>query len=62
MTGLSSKIFYFFAAMFAFFGVVFLLIPFIGLPLLGLGWFSYAAATRLRREARAQAVRRQLGG
>lgn len=45
-----------------FFGLIFILVPFVSLPLFGIGWLLYMAAQRARREARAQSVRRQLGG
>lgn len=58
----SVNMLYGFAALFGLMGVFLLIVPFVGIPLLGVGWLCHAAATKLKREARAQAVRRQLGG
>ena len=50
------------AGAFAFFGVIFLLIPIIGVPLLLIGYVCFLAAGVARRQARKHEMRRQQGG
>lgn len=53
---------YVFTGFFAFFGVIFLLIPIIGVPLLVIGYIFFLAAGVARRQARKHEMRRQQGG
>lgn len=55
-------VFYCFAVFFSFLGLLFIWIPFIGLPILGIGYCSYLIAGIAKRKARELEVRRQLGG
>ena len=57
-----AAVFYGLTVLFGLFGVVFLLVPIIGVPLLALSFLSYNLAGIARRKARELDVRRQQGG
>ncbi len=54
--------FYCSAVFFSFLGLLFIWIPFIGLPILAVGYCSYLVAGIAKRKARELEVCRQLGG
>lgn len=58
----SATLLYGLAATFGLMGVLLLIVPFIGLPLLGIAFVLYIAANTARRKAREIDVRRQQGG
>jgi uncharacterized membrane protein len=59
---LSAGILYGLCVFFGFCGVVLLLIPFVGLPLLFISYLLYLAAGKAKRKAREIEVSRQHGG
>lgn len=59
---LLANLLYAISVLFAFGGVVTMVMPVMGGFCFGVAWLSWMGAQRLKREARARAVRRQLGG
>ncbi len=57
-----APVFYCLAGLFGLLGLVFIVVPFIGIPVLGLGYVCYLIAGIAKRKARELEVRRQLGG